>query len=89
MHACAWGHNTHFTKPKPKTGEGASDDPTPPPQIKLTYFNPKTLKLGGWAMNPLTRLKPKTLCNWGMGDDPIDTIKLNNSEIERVMALLL
>ena len=87
MHACAWGHNTHFTKPKPKTGEGARDDPTPPNQTNL--FQPQNSKTGGWAMNPLTRLKPKTLCNWGMCDDPIDTIKLNNSEIERVMALLI
>ena len=41
-------------------------------------------------MNPLTRIKPKKQSEtggWVM--TPIDTIKLNNSEIERVMALLI
>ena len=70
-----------------KLGRGRAMTRPPPNQTNL--FQPQNSKTGGWAMNPLTRLKPKTLCNWGMRDDPIDTIKLNNSEIERVMALLI
>ena len=37
----------------------------PPQKIKLTYFNPKTLKLGGVGDEPLDTIKTKNTLQLG------------------------